>query len=183
MKSISTFRFFLLTKFSKPASDRELYKTIRILKAQSIVELGIGSANRTETLLCVAQKFSVSETIRYTGIDLFEGRENHQEKLTLKDMYKRIQALGVKSQLVPGSPSMAVPRIANSHLRTDLIIISGGTTESDLAECWAYFPRMLHAQSIVMFQPSFNERFVTYNRLDIEKQANSQSKTSRTAVG
>jgi hypothetical protein len=179
MKPISPFRIFLLTKFSKPASDRVLYQEIRRLKAQAIVEIGIGNAARTETMLRVAQKFCVTDTVRYTGIDLFEGREKIQDHLTLKDMHKRIQALGVKAQLVPGSPSMAVPRIANSNLRTDLIIISGGTTEADLEECWAYFPRMLHAQSVVMFQPALNEKFLMYSRLEIEKRANLQRKITR----
>jgi hypothetical protein len=183
MKPISTFRFFLLTRFSQPAADRDVYKMVRQLKAKSIVELGLGNGNRAETMIRVARKFSVTDTLRYTGIDLFEARENSQQKLTLKDMHRRIQTLGVKAQLVPGTAEMTIPRIANSHLRTDLIIISGDYAAEGLSECWTFLPRMLQAHSVVMIQSSADAKFQTLSRLDVEKRANaSPQRTQRTAA-
>lgn len=171
MKPLSAFKLFLLTRFSKPACDREIYQSIKKYRLKSIVELGLGNGSRAEMMIRVAQKFSATESIRYTGIDLFEARENASEKLTLKEMHKRVHTFGVKAQLVPGNPEMAIARIANSHLRTDLILISGVYCEADLASCWVYFPRMLHAQSIVMVQAAPGEKFQTFSRLEIEKRA------------
>jgi len=181
MKSLSNFRYFLLTLFGKPACDREIYKAIRKYKIQSIVEIGLGDGKRAETMIQVAQKFSDQEAIRYTGIDLFEARESGP-KLPLRDMHKKLNASGAKCQLVPGDPDSAVARIANSHLRTDLILISADDPAQQLESSWFYFPRMLHANSLVMIQSELNGKFTAQNRLEIEQKSQSVRPKNRSAA-
>lgn len=181
MKQMSSFRYFLLCCFGKPACDREIYKTIRKLKVQSILEIGLGDGLRAETMIQVAQKFSGTDSVRYTGIDLFEGRQG-ESRLLLREMHKRINGTGAKCQLVPGEPSDAIARIANSHLRTDLVIISGNHSPADLEPCWFYFPRMLHANSVVLVQTQLEEKFQPLNRLEIENLAKTTQALPRKAA-
>ena len=183
MKPLTGFRYFCLTRFSKPAFNREIYKLIRQSLPKSILELGLGDGTRAETMIQVAQKFLPGEAIRYSGIDMFEGRENGEPKLPFKDMHRRINALGAKAQLAPGTPDMAVPRIANSHPNTDWVVISGSCSEEEMAACWFYFPRMLHAQSTVLIQPELEAPFERLSRVEIEKRAEqAKSAVSRAAA-
>jgi hypothetical protein len=181
MKPLSNFRYYLLTLFGKPACDREIYKTIRKFKIQSIVEIGLGDGKRAETMIQVAQKFSDSSAIRYTGIDLFEARET-EPKLPLREIHKKLTSTGAKCQLVPGDVDSAIARIANSHLRTDLIVISADDPSQRLEAGWFYFPRMLHATSLVLSQGEPNGRFQSQNRLDIEKRSQNCKPRNRAAA-
>jgi hypothetical protein len=120
-------------------------------------------------MIRVAKKFGASNGVRYTGIDCFEGRDTDQPQLSLRQMHKRLSASGAKIQLVPGELNSSLVRIANSHVRTDLILISAGQDEESLAECWHYVPRMLHAGSKFLIQRKVGEAFETLSRLQIEK--------------
>jgi hypothetical protein len=169
MKPISGFQYFCLARFGKPAQDRSIYKAIRNHKVQSIVEIGLGDGSRAETMLRVAKKFSITNGLRYTGVDLFEGREDEQSPLALREMHKRLSSSGAKVQLVPGDMGSSLSRIANSHVRTDLIVISAGQDAETIADCWFYFPRMLHAGSQFLIQETADGGFKTISRLEIEK--------------
>jgi len=181
MKPISGFQYFCLTWFGKPIEDRSIYKAIRNHKVQSIVEIGLGDGSRSETMLRVAKKFSVTKGLRYTGIDLFEGREEGQPKLSLREMHKRLSSSEAKVQLVPGEMASALSRIANSHVRTDLIIVSAGQAPETIAECWFYFPRMLQSGSQFLIQETAGESFKTLSRLEIEK-LSEQNQAQRAAA-
>ena len=175
MKPISSIQLFCLCHFSKPTEDRLIYKTIRAQRCSSILEVGLGDGTRAERMLRVAQKFSVNKTLRYTGVDFFEGRENGQPKLPLRQVYKQLTSPSVKVQLVPGDLLSALSRIANSHTRTDLVLISAGQDPETLAQCWFYFPRMLHAGSQVLVQDAPGQSFQVLSRLQIEKMAQQTS--------
>lgn len=123
-------------------------------------------------MIRVAKKYGASNGVRYTGIDGFEARDDDQPKLSLRQMHKRLSASDAKVQLVPGDLSNSLVRIANSHVRTDLILISAGQNEESLAQCWHYIPRMLHAGSKFLIQRRENESFETLTRLQIEKLVN-----------
>ena len=87
-----------------------------------------------------------------------------------------MQSADAKTQLVPGNLQSAIPRIANSHVRTDLIVISAGYDKAELEASWFYFPRMLHSASLVLVQNEAGQQFKLMNRLEIEKLAESQSR-------
>ena len=170
MKPISSLGYMHLTMLAKPVSDREIYKTVRRNKFQSFIEIGMGNGSRAMNLIRVAQKFGGAENIKYTGIDGFDGRDESQTPLSLLEMHRQLKAVkGAKTQLVPGDLKPAISRIANSHVRTDLIVISQGFDPEELSKTWFYFPRMLHAGSIVMVQRKAEGPFKRLNRLQVEK--------------
>lgn len=169
MKPVSAFEYFRWTKLSKPVEDRLIFKTIRKFRFRSIIEVGLGDGTRAEKMIRVAKKFGASSGIRYTGIDWFEGRSADQPQLSLRQMHKRLSSSEAKTQLVPGDLGNSIVRIANSHVRTDLILVSAGYDEDSLAECWFYIPRMLHAGSRFMIQRNAGEAYATLTRLEIEK--------------
>ncbi len=167
MKPISSFRFLKLTWLDKPVADRAIYKLIKQRQIRSIIEVGLGDGTRCEKLIAVAQKFS-GEKVRYTGVDLFDARES-AEPLKLIEMHRRLKPIDAKTQLVPGDMGSALPRIANSHLRTDLILISAGFDREQFSDVKSFLPRMLHASSLVLVQTKADGAFKELSRLEIEK--------------
>ncbi len=169
MKPLSGISYLCLAAFSNPVCDRIIYRTIRRNKVSSILEIGVGDGSRAVNMIRVAKKYCGSGSVRYTGIDGFEADLN--SKVTLKDFHQRLSRLEVKLQLVPGDVAAAVQRIANSHLRTDLLVISAGNNTTALDDVWFFVPRMLHAASVVFLQPQGNEQgqLETLGRLEIER--------------
>jgi len=175
VKPLSSIGYMHLTMLSKPVCDRSIYKLIRKHKFRSFVEIGMETGTRCVNMIHVAKKFGVSPNVRYTGVDLFDAREPEQGKLQLIEMHRKLKSLDAKTQLVPGDIQSAVARIANSHVRTDLIIISAGVDEAALESSWFYFPRMLHSGSIVLIQKGEGQTFKPLNRLEIERMAEVQA--------
>lgn len=173
MKPISKIKYMQLSMVSKPAADRAIYRAIRKYKVRSIVEIGLGDGARASNMIQVAQRFAESKTVRYTGIDLFDGRTDDRPKLNLIDVHKHLNQLKAKTQLVPGEPHQAICRIANSHVRTDLVVISAGYDEVSMKRSWFYMPRMIHANSLVFVQDanSFDSPFRLLSRLHVEQLA------------
>ena len=183
MSTISVFKMMHLTMLSKPACDRSLYQAIKKNKVASIVEIGVGDLKRTENMIRVAKQFSDGQPVRYTGIDRFEasGVEN---PVRLKDAHQQLKQHQVRMQLVPGEAYPSLSRIANSHLRTDLIVFSGDYVDASIEDCWFYFPRMLHANSLFFMQTQGDKTaaFESLSRLEIERKTkNSSVKTARAA--
>jgi len=143
-----------------------VYQQIKKNKFQSFVEIGLGTGDRCQQILRVADKFS-EKPIRYTGIDLFDARPENALKLI--DMHKTLKAFDAKTQLVPGPVGPSIERIANSHLRMDMIIISPSTQRSELESVISFFPRMLHASSLVLLQTKPGQKMKQLTRLDIER--------------
>jgi len=171
MKPISSIKTFYLSTFAKPASDRVIYRTVKKHRASSIIEIGLGNADRAANLIQIANRYKSSGLVRYTGIDMFEAATD--PKVTLKSCHQRLNSQDVKLQLVPGTMFDSVHRIANSHTRTDLLIISQGFDEAELEKSWFYFPRMLHAASVVLLQ-QLDGSFSKLTRLEIERKIQKQ---------
>jgi hypothetical protein len=171
VKPISAFKFFQLTWLNKPASDRAIYKMIKRRNVSSIVEIGMGDGSRCCNMLAVARKFNPDSKVKYTGVDLFEGRDEDQSPLKLIEMHRQLNAVDAKTQLVPGDLVSALPRIANAHARTDMVIISAGFAEEDFEATQMFLPRMLHPSSVVLIQDYEDEEFFVHSRLEIEKMA------------
>ena len=151
MAALSSFKAFCLTHFSKPASDRVLYRLIEKHKVRRILELGLGDACRAVRMIEMAQRCSPEDRIAYTGTDLFEGRgETEGAVLTLKEVYQRLGATGAKIRLVPGDSFTALSRTANGLTDTDLVVISASETLASVERAWFYLPRVIHERSIVV---------------------------------
>jgi hypothetical protein len=141
-----------LLYFSQPASDRALFRAIRARPIRTIVELGISLANRTPRLLEIARWRLANQSLRYTGIDLFEARPTDQPRLTVKPANAALRLADLKLQLVPGDPATALRRMANSLVGTDLVIIAANQDRDSLASAWTWMPRMLTADSLVFLE-------------------------------
>ena len=182
----SIFRRTYLLYFSQPATDRALFRAIRKRTVRSIVELGIGSLTRTQRVLEIAGWRPESEPIRYTGIDLFDARENDRAPLALKQAFADLQRSRAKLQLVPGSPGAALKRVANSLTHTDLLLIDASHDADSLATAWGWIPRMLTPQSLVYWQQTSAKDGKLEWRLlsivEIQQLAASSGKTARRAA-
>lgn len=176
MKALSFLQYIRLTMFSHPVCDRAIYKLIKKHSFRSFIELGMEDGNRSQWMIRVAAKYGASKNVRYTGVDQFDDRGDDQEKLQLIDVHRRLQSANAKTQLVPGDLQLAISRIANSHVRTDLIVISAGYDQAALDTSWFYFPRMLHSGSLVLIQHEVGREFKAMNRLEIEKLAEKQTR-------
>ena len=174
MKPISALQYFSWSQLSKPTNDRIAFRTIKKNKFRTLVEVGLGEGVRCERMIRVAQKYSGSSKVRYTGIDLFEDRAASEKQLKLIEMHRQLNGLGAKAQLVPGDFGSSIQRIANSHLRTDLVVVQYDQEgdifdNAEFANAWKFLPRMLHASSVVMlFFP--NDEYEVFNFLDVEDQ-------------
>jgi hypothetical protein len=169
VKPISALKFFQMTWLSKPAPDRLIYKLIKKRQIKSIVEIGMGDGSRSAKMIAVAKKFSPDCRIKYTGVDLFDSRSQDQSPLKLIEMHRQLNAVDAKTQLVPGDLASALPRIANAHVRTDMVIISAGFEDDDFESSQMFLPRMLHPSSVVLIQDYADEEFYVHSRLEIEK--------------
>ncbi len=147
---MSLIKHIYLAYFSKPKSDRILYRLIRRHKISKIVELGLGTGLRATRLIKAAQSANPAATVRYTGIDLFEGRpDNVAAGIPLKDAYRLLKATGIQPQLVPGDPFSALARVANGLQGSELVLISADQDRTSLARAWFYLPRLLTPTSLV----------------------------------
>lgn len=146
-------KYFQLAYFSRPKSDRAIYRAIRRCRACKIVEMGIGDGRRAERMIRLAQSWSEGRPVRYTAIDPFELRAQEAGPgLSLKNAYRKLKATGARVQVVPGDPLPALARVANSLIGTDLVLISADQDEASLDAAWFYVPRMLHDGSQVLFE-------------------------------
>lgn len=181
MPNISRLKYLQLRFLAKPKCDRQIYRMITRNRYRSILELGIPDVERTKNVILLARKFGLGGQVKYTGVDLFEGRQDGTDKLPLKFVHQQLKPLDVKLQLVPGDPLQALNRIANSHIRTDLIIVSSDCDHESLEQAWFYVPRMLHASSTVLVQSSGNPHadFKSVSRLEIERKAELKSNRRR----
>ena len=180
------FRRAFLLYFSQPAADRLLLRAIRKQMIRSVVEIGVGSLNRTQRILEVAAWRPASEPIRYCGIDLFDAREADRPQLALKAAFADLQAPSVRVQLVPGSPGAALKRVANSLTHTDLLLIDAAHDSASLESAWNWIPRMLTPQSLVYWQQTSAKDGKIHWRLlsivEIQQLAATSGKASRRAA-
>ncbi len=149
MAAASFLQYVRLAYFSKPASERPIYRAIRRLKAKSIIEMGVGMGERSKRLIQVAQRYSGDSQIRFTAVDLFEAREAHDPGWTVKRAHRVLTSHGAKVQVVPGDPFSALSRTANALKNVDLVVIGADQDDDSLAQAWFYVPRILHEGSRV----------------------------------
>jgi hypothetical protein len=164
-------RYLYLAYFSKPKRDRILYRAIGRRPTRKILEIGLGSAQRTLRLIDLASR-TAGEPVRYAAVDLFEARAAAQSGcLSLKEAHCLFKASKAQVQLIPGDPAMALRRSANSLQNMDLVIVSHENPAEWLGEAWFYLPRMLHKGSMVYFDQPAAEAPMLVSRDEIETRA------------
>lgn len=160
-----------LAHLSRPAADRQIYRSIRRFRVCSILEIGIGYARRAQRMIAVASRHESDVDVRYTGIDLFEDRPNDAPGITLRLAYKLLKRLDARVRLIPGDPFTALARTANSITDMDMIVIAADQGPESLALAWSFLPRMIHEDSLI-FQEEHTQpgsRSSRFRRLDAQQ--------------
>jgi hypothetical protein len=179
-------KYWYLCNFAKPAADRLLYKKLKSHAVHSIVEIGVGQGERIAALAKVMALLRPHTKVRYTGIDLFEGRPQGAAGLELREAHRRFSGLGMKVQLAPGHAFSALARLANSLAGTDWVIISADQDPALVTKAMRYLPRMLGKNSIVFLEErGAAGELVRYQELslsEVEAKAATQARAERRAA-
>ena len=177
MSAASILRFLGFSR-NDSALDRQLAKAMKAHQAHRIVEIGVHDGERAEQLLQMAKRFHDVESIRYTGIDMFEARD--ENATPLKQVHSRLSATGVSVRLVPGDAASALPRCANDLRGTDWVLISADQDEGSVNRAWHFLPRMLHQKSQVLIESPAGE-FQMLSARDVSDQLAIRGKRRRAA--
>ncbi len=173
--------FLKLTRFSQPARDRVLYRSLQPQNVRRIVEIGVGSADRALHLISVVLRYTPASEIKYTGIDMFEGRTDVPRPTSLKAAHQKLVATGAAIRLLPGDAASALPRCANDLRGTDWVILSRDQDPSTIDRAWHFLPRMLHKDSTVWIESPAGNDFQVLTARDVSQQLATRSKRRRAA--
>ena len=158
MSNLSRLKLFHLLHLSKPASDRLVYRDLQQQRSSKIIELGIGTGQRTLRMIELAAASQAARDIVYTGIDLFEDRgESDGPGLKLLEAHRLLKATGVRVRLVPGTPAEGLARVANSLEKADLLVVSSRWRPDQLVGAWFFIPRLLHEGTRVFLETGSGE--------------------------
>ena len=72
MARYGLFRRIWLTRLSRPAVERTIYRQVLRSAPRRIIELGLGTLGRTERLLGLLRSLHPTGELHYVGLDRFE---------------------------------------------------------------------------------------------------------------
>ena len=174
MLAASRLHYLYLAYFSRPESDRVLYRAIRRQRWHRFLEMGIGQGSRARRMIQLAARHQPKDRIRYVGVDLFEARGVPASGLSLKDAHRSFKTLGISVQFLPGDPFSVLARSANALAELDAVVISADQDAESLDRAWFYLPRMLHPRSVVFLEqanPAGSISLLALNRADVDARA------------
>ena len=152
MAQIGFFHKLWLTRFSKPAGDRVLYRHVLKNTPRRIIEMGIGTLGRAERLLGLVNSLQADGGLHYVGLDRFEARlPSDVPGVSLKQAHQRLHSLA-RVQLVPGNIDSSLSRLCNHLGVFDLVLISADNDERHLERSWFFIQRIINAQSTILFE-------------------------------
>jgi hypothetical protein len=168
-------KYLQVTYFSKAPAERDIFRTIRKLQPSRILEIGVGDGQLAKRMIELASQYAAEKPIRYTGIDLFEGRAAQLRGLPLIVTHRLLVHTGARVQLVPGDPFTVLATRANSLVGIDLLVVRADQDAESMERAWFYVPRMLHANSLVFVERTVDgdrgSEFVTLDHPSIERLA------------
>jgi hypothetical protein len=140
------------TRFSKPVSDRELVRQLIDKPISSLLEIGVGRAERMRRVAQLVTLTADTERLRYIGVDEFEAAQDGGSHLTLKVAHQVASQVGFKASLIPGDIKTAMPRVAHKFGASDLIVIDGGLdpAQPDASPITPWLNRIAHDNSIIL---------------------------------
>lgn len=184
--SVSWFKYLQLAYCSKPSTDRILYRAIAKQRPRSIVELGLGLGERSAMMIRLAQRFQPDGDFKYTGLDLFEGRDPRWPGMTLKRAHRLLGNLAEHIQLLPGDPCLSLAQKGNLLVKTDLVIVDLDHNPDLAQRIWTPLTRLIHEHSrlyVFQLQASSRKRQFTLlpNELVYEMAADTEVALPRAA--
>lgn len=151
MKRFGWFGTLWLTRFSQPAGERQIYRLIRSKGPKRILELGLGTLERTARVLSFAGS-SGGAQVHYVGLDRFEGRlPSDPPGVTLKAAHQRLHALG-RVQLVPGNIDTSLARLCNHLGVFELVLVAADNDARHLDRSWFFVQRLMNASTTVLVE-------------------------------
>lgn len=152
MGRLGMIRSLWLTRLSRPAGERPIYRHTLKTPPRRILELGVGLLARTERLLEVATSALPATEVTYVGVDRFESRgPSDPPGVSLKEAHQRLHGKA-RVQLVPGNVDSALARVCNHLGVFDLVVISAANDERHLARCWFFLQRVTGPQTTVFIE-------------------------------
>jgi hypothetical protein len=152
MGRLGMLRSLWLTRLSKPAGERVLYRHALRSPPVRILELGVGTLLRTERLLEVAAVATPPADLTYVGFDRFESRTaTDPPGVSLKQAHQRLHGKA-RVQLVPGNVDSGLARICNHLGVFDLVLISAANDERHLSRCWFFLQRVTSPRTTVFIE-------------------------------
>jgi hypothetical protein len=166
--------------FSKPVSQRSLFLHAIETPVASILEIGIGSGERIQTLLSLCTPPEGVSQIRYAGVDPFESANASAPHMNLKSAHRMLAELGVKAHLIPGEPANALQRVVHTVMPSDLVIIDGewGSDTVSGRAIAEWLPRLCHGGSTIFASTTQGGMFA---RVPVPATAIDQSQVRRAA--
>lgn len=166
MAGLGMLRSFWITRLSKPAGERVIYRHALKSPPRRILELGVGTLARTERLLDVATSVSSADTITYVGLDRFESRTPHDPPgVSLKEAHQRLSGR-TRVQLVPGNVDSALARTCNHLGVFDLVLISADNDDRHLERTWFFLQRLTGPQTTVFAESGATWIVLPKSRID-----------------
>lgn len=170
-----------LTRFSRPAGERPLWRHLLGTPPQRILEIGLGTLARTERMLSLVGPSPSGTPIQYVGIDRFESRTpTDPPGVTLKAAHQRLTPLA-KVQLVPGSADSALARVSNHLGVFDLVLVSADDEPKNLERSWFFVQRLVRPTSTILLEPARGRPWETLGAARLEDLA-SRSVQRRSAA-
>ena len=137
-----------LNNFVKPVEERVLMKYLLEHDVERLLELGVGTLERTERLLGAVS----SRPLRYVGIDPFESRSaSDPPGVSLREAHRRLSKQ-TQSQLVPGPVDATLARVCNHIGVFDMVIVANGLDDRSLERVWFFVRRLVRPTSAVFHQ-------------------------------
>ena len=166
MGRLGMLRSLWLTRLSKPAGERALYRHALKTPPRRILELGVGTLARTERLLEVATAATPPGDLTYVGLDRFESRlPSDPPGVSLKEAHQRLHGKA-RVQLVPGNIDSALARVCNHLGVFDLVVISSANDERHLSRCWFFLQRITAAETTVFIQSGQTWSVLAKSKID-----------------
>ena len=146
------FRRLWLTRLSRPAGERAIYRHVLRAAPQRIMEMGLGTLGRTERLLGLAAWRRADGNVTYVGLDRFEGRvAGDPPGVSLKLAHQRLHALA-RVQLVPGNIDTSLSRLCNHLGVFDLVLISADNDRRHLERSWFFIQRVVNQRTTILVE-------------------------------
>ena len=182
MAEIGRLKYLYWAYLSHPAADRQVYRVVRKRPIRSILEVGMGAAQRTQRMLQLALGHKLAEPLAYTGVDLFEDRPAGEPRIALKDAFTLLRRMNVRAKLIPGDPFSALGRLGNAPSPADLIVVGADVDQAALSRAWCFVPRLMHDATLVFAQSSPTGPFRQLDRHAVETLAGGTTMRLRRAA-
>lgn len=151
-----------LNTFVKQTEDKVLITYLLEQNVERLLEIGVGTLERTERLLGAA-----SQPLRYVGIDPFESRlATDPPGVSLREAHRRLTKQA-QVQLIPGPVDATLARTCNHIGVFDMVLVANGLDDRAVERVWFFVRRLVRPTSAV-FQQSADGQWAAVTREDLE---------------